>query len=341
MRQLALNDNKYYMNIITTRTPLRISFAGGGTDLPAFYNIEEGAVLSTAINKYLYVTVKRHGNLFNENYRLNYSESELTNTLDEINNEIARECIRFVGIEPPLYISTIADIPGSSGLGSSSSFAVGLLNALHFMKGNRVSAAQLASEACHIEIEVLKKPIGKQDQYAAAFGGMNHFIFKPNGQVFMESKSIESKIGSELFDSILMFWTGITRSADSILQVQQNNTESKMAELIEMRDMSYELSNVLDTVSDIVKFGEILSKGWYRKQTLANTISNPQINQWFSRAIEAGALGGKLLGAGGGGFLLFIVRDENKQRVRNVLSELKEVIVGYEPRGSIVLPMQG
>src|ERR671926_26814 len=163
--------------VIMTRTPLRVSFAGGGTDLADFYEREPGAVFSTAINKYIYVTVKRHGRIFNESIRLNYSKSEQVLRIDDIENDIARECLRFLEIEPPVYISTVADLPASTGLGGSSSFAVGLLNALHAFRGERVSAGQLAEEACHIEIDVLRQPIGKQDQYAAAFGGLNFFSF--------------------------------------------------------------------------------------------------------------------------------------------------------------------
>ena len=169
-----------------TRTPLRVSFAGGGTDLAAFYEREHGAVLSTAIDKYIYVTVKRHGDVFNERIRLNYYKSEQVQTIEEIENNIARECLRFLEIQPPIYISTVGDLPVASGLGGSSSFAVGLLNALHAYRGERVSAGQLAEEASYIEIDILKEPIGKQDQYAAAFGGLNFFCFKPGGSVTVE-----------------------------------------------------------------------------------------------------------------------------------------------------------
>src|SRR6266540_1389248 len=171
---------------VLTRTPLRVSFAGGGTDLAAFYESQYGAVVSTAINKYIYVTVKRHGAIFNEPIRLNYSKSEQVNRIDEIENNIARECLRFLEIDPPIYVSTVADLPASTGLGGSSSFAVGLLNALHAYRGERVSAGQLAEEASYIEIEVLNEPIGKQDQYAAAFGGLNVFCFKSGGDVTVE-----------------------------------------------------------------------------------------------------------------------------------------------------------
>src|SRR5215204_4405554 len=172
---------QYDPGVIVTRTPLRVSFAGGGTDLPEFYRFDDGAVFSTAIDKYVYVTVKRHSELFYEPIRINYSKTEQVNELSEIENGIARECLRLLEIEPPIYISTVADAPASSGLGGSSSFAVGLLNALHAYRGERVSAGQLADEACHIEIKVLGEPIGKQDQYAAAFGGLNFLRFHGDG----------------------------------------------------------------------------------------------------------------------------------------------------------------
>src|SRR5918995_3919606 len=176
---------------VLTRTPLRVSFAGGGTDLAAFYEMSEyGAVLSTAIDKYIYVTVKRHSDVFNEPIRVNYSRSEEVHRVEEIRNNIARECIRFLEIEPPIYISTVGDLPASTGLGGSSSFAVGLLNALHAFRGERTSAGQLAEEACHIEIDVLKQPIGKQDQYAAAFGGLNFFSFKRGGVVTVDPQRL-------------------------------------------------------------------------------------------------------------------------------------------------------
>jgi len=192
---------------VLTRTPLRVSFAGGGTDLAAFYDVQHGSVISTAINKYIFVTVKRHGDVFNEAIRLNYSKSEQVQQIDEIENNIARECLKFLEIDPPIYISTVGDLPASTGLGGSSSFAVGLLNALHAYRGERVSASQLAEEASHIEIEVLKEPIGKQDQYAAAFGGLNLFCFKAGGDVTVEPVRLLNGTLKSLFDRILMFWT--------------------------------------------------------------------------------------------------------------------------------------
>src|ERR1051325_11199573 len=208
--------------VIMTRTPLRVSFAGGGTDLADFYQKDFGAVFSTAINKYIYVTVKRHGPVFNELIRLNYSRSEQVQSLDEIENDIARECLRLLEIDPPIYVSTVADLPASTGLGGSSSFAVGLLNALHAFRGERVSAGQLAEEGCHIEIDVLKQPIGKQDQYAAAFGGLNLFCFGRNG-VTVHPQHISKRKLDALFESVMMFWTGMQRDASTVLEDQRRN----------------------------------------------------------------------------------------------------------------------
>src|SRR5215475_4712997 len=203
---MARHSLRHRPGVVLTRTPLRVSFAGGGTDLSDFYERDYGAVLSTAIDKYIYVTVKRHGEVFDEKVRLSYSKTESVATVDEVENNIARECLRFLKIEPPIHISTVGDLPASTGLGGSSSFAVGLLNALHAYRGERVSAGQLADEACHIEIEVLKEPIGKQDQYAAAFGGLNFFSFKPGGAVTVEPQRLNNGNLKSLFDCILMFW---------------------------------------------------------------------------------------------------------------------------------------
>lgn len=323
--------------LIVTRTPLRVSFAGGGTDLPDFYEQESGAVLSTTINKYLYVTVKRHGELFGEGFRLNYSQTEQAQRLDEIKNNIARECLRFLKIEPPLYISTIGDLPEFSGLGSSSSFAVGLLNALHAYRGERVSASQLAEEASHVEIERLKRPIGKQDHYAAAFGGLNFFTFLPDGSATVASQRLPEGVIGRLFDHLLMVWTGIQRDAGSVLIEQQRNTASNLQALQAMREHARQLSALTRNGFDPLAFGRILDETWRLKRQLATTITNDRIDAWYERALEAGAVGGKLCGAGGGGFLLFVMPPARRAAVRQVLGDLTDVPIGYEAQGSRVL----
>ena len=325
--------------LIITRTPLRISLAGGGTDLPAFYESDYGAVFSSAISNYVYVTVKPHSPLFNEPIRLNYSRSEEVHSVGELQNDIARECLRFMEIEPPIYISTVGDHPASTGLGSSSAFAVGLLNALHAYRGERVTAGQLAEEASHVEMDRLGQPIGKQDQYAAAFGGLNFFVFKPGGAVTVEPQRIDSSALRQLFGSMLLFWTGHQRDAGHVLAEQQRNTEAKMDSLLAMRAHAHRLQELLheDGGVDVEEVGRILDETWQLKRGLASTITNDQIDHWYKRACGAGAVGGKLCGAGGGGCILFVVPPERHDRVREALGDLIEVAVAHEVHGSQVI----
>jgi D-glycero-alpha-D-manno-heptose-7-phosphate kinase len=323
--------------LVMTRTPLRVSFAGGGTDLPDFYEQTSGAVFSTTINKYIYVTLKRHGNLFGEQYRLNYSDTEHSQTLNEIKNEIARECFRLIPVDPPLYLSTVGDLPACSGLGSSSSFAVGLLNALHTFRNERVSPSQLAEEASHIEMEILGRPIGKQDHYAAAFGGCNFFGFLSDGNVSLEPIRLANGCLIKLFDHLQLFWTGLVRDASSVLTEQKSNTAGKMDLLLTMRMQANELRLILQQDFEPMRFARVLDAGWQMKRQLASKISNSQIDSWYERAKNAGALAGKICGAGGGGFLLFVVRPTCKSNVRAALAELAEIPVESESHGSCVI----
>jgi len=327
---------------IVTATPHRISFFGGGTDLPDFYRRTHGSVLSVTIDKFVYVTVKPHGKLFDEQYRLNYSETELVNELDAIHNEIARETLRELAVKPPLYISTIADVPSGSGLGSSSSFAVGLAQALHFMKGRRSQPGELAELASHIEIDILKKPIGKQDQYSAALGGLNHFKFHANGSVATTAVRMPFATIQHMFDHFLLLWTGITRSADSVLVEQRSNIESRMTELTAMRDAADEAVRLLEAPSfNIEGFGRLLDEAWKLKRSLAKSISTATIDAAYARALERGAFGGKICGAGAGGFLLLCVPPEKKAAIREALPSLREVAINYEPHGAHVLSSAG
>lgn len=327
--------------IVLTQTPLRVSFAGGGTDLPAFYETDHGAVFSTSIDKYVYVTVKRHGPVFDEKVRLNYSVSEAVNEIDAIRNDIVRECLRFLEVEPPIYVSVVSDLPDSSGLGGSSAFAVGLLNALHTFRGERVTAGQLAEEASHIEIDVLGQPIGKQDQYAAAVGGLNLLSFRAGGDVTVQPQRGSNGSVEGLFDRLLMLWTGHQRRSSSVLFEQRDRTPDHRPELADMRDQAYELQAVMaDPHPDYRRFGGILAEGWRLKRGLASAVSSDQIDQWYSTAVEAGAIGGKLCGAGGGGFMLFLAEPEHHGRVLDALADLRSVPVRYEAHGSRVLLAQ-
>ena len=324
--------------IVVTRTPLRVSFAGGGTDLPGFYEQDYGAVFSTAIDKFIYVTVKHHSELNKEPIRVNYSITELVNTIDEIKNNIARECLRLLKIDPPIYINTIGDLPASTGLAGSSAFAVGLLNARHAYRGERVAPGQLAEEACHIEINVLKEPIGKQDQYAAAFGGLNFFRFNPGGAVSLEHARVSEGFINDLFDHVLMFWTGTQRDAKSVLTEQSKNIPAKMDYLKKIRDHAHQIQALAGAGNfEPVAFGKILHESWLLKRQLASSISSSVIDAHYEAALKAGAFGGKICGAGAGGFLLFVVEPEKQNAVRQALSKLLEVPIRYETHGSRVL----
>lgn len=323
--------------MIITRTPLRVSFCGGGTDLPSYYLSQTGAVVSTAVNKYVYITVNRLTEYFEHRISLKYSQTELVNSVDDIRHPIIREAMKITGVVDRVEITSMADIPAGTGLGSSSTYAVGLLHALHTFKGEFVSAAQLAREACDIEIGRLGDPIGKQDQYIAAYGGVCHIRFNPDESVFVDPVICSFPTKEALQQNLLMFYTGMTRRAGDILEVQKATTEQKMDVLTFMKDLCGDLLRVLREGRSLSRFGEILHEGWEKKRTLVDGISNPEINDYYAAAQEAGAIGGKLLGAGGGGFLLFYVEPQNQERVRQALHKLAELPFLFEPQGSKVI----
>tara|TARA_B100000212_G_C27369483_1_gene531943 strand:+ start:1137 stop:2129 length:993 start_codon:yes stop_codon:yes gene_type:complete len=310
--------------MIISKTPLRISFAGGGTDLPSFYrNNDYGAVFSSSIDKYIYVTVKDHCGLYPERIRLNYSETEQVNSIEEIENPIIRECLKFLELDERLYISTVADAPGSSGLGSSSSFCVGLLHALYEYKGERVNRARLAEEAAHIEIDVLGRTIGRQDQYAAAFGGLNYIKFENSDSTTITPVHNNRQAVETIFENMLTFWTGIQRASHDILSEQDKRSANNVNSLTHMRDQAgllLELANSGELTPE--KLGNTLHNGWLLKQDLAPSITNKQISAAYEAAISAGALGGKLSGAGGGGFLNLVVIEDRKEAVKDIMSSM-------------------
>ena len=330
-------------DFIVTRTPLRISFAGGGTDFAPYYEKEGGQVVSTSIDKYVYVTVKRHDAELNpEFYRLNYFESEHVNHLSEIKNNIIRGVLTFLEFEDPLYISTVADVPASSGLGSSSAFAVGLLNAIHHLKGDLISLPQLAEEACHIEIDILQNPIGKQDQYATACGNLNRIVFNTDDRVYIENIGMDSTEIDKLFDNLMFFSTQVTRSANSVLAEQFKNTDKgvNFEHLREIKTHSQRAVELFRRGFDPLAFGALLDETWAVKKRLADKISSSDIDRWYSSARAAGALGGKISGAGGGGYLMLVVPPKKQVAVRLALGELVEARVRYEPLGSRVIVAQ-
>jgi len=323
--------------MIIARTPFRISFAGGGTDLPAFYKTDRGAVISTAINKYVYVIVNRR---FEQEIRVSYTKTEIVNSVLDIQHALVREGLKLAGLPNHIEILTMADIPSGAGLGSSSSVTVGLLNALYAFQGILRSPEELAEEACEIEIDLVGKPIGKQDQYIAAYGGFRFLQFEPDSRVRVEPVICPEAVKEQLQRNLLLFFTGITRSADTILE-QQSAAMAKDSvarrHLEKMRDLSFELRAVLAGRQPLQRFGEILHESWQHKKQVAEGISNPQIEAWYEKALQAGALGGKLLGAGGGGCLLFYCPYEEQDRMRVALSDLQEIHFQFEEEGSKII----
>ncbi len=326
--------------MIISKTPLRISFAGGGTDLRSFYKKNKyGAVLSTAIDSYIYVSIKKQPFLFEEKYRLNYSETELVQTIDEIRNPIIRECLRFLDIDDQIYISTIADVPASTGLGSSSTFCVGLLNALYKFKKEVVSAGRLAEEASYIECDVLKRPMGKQDHYAAAYGGFNYIRFYNDESVTIRPLSISGLNLKKLLESILIFWTGITRPSESVLKEQEERKVINENVLLKMREQAKYLAGVLTQENMAVnEVGRVLNSGWELKKSLASNVTTSLIDEWYRAAIDNGAYGGKISGAGGGGFFTFIAEPKNHSRLIKTLnhSGIKRYNCGFDASGTTV-----
>lgn len=319
--------------MIITRTPLRISFTGGGTDLPAFYKNGYGAVVSTSIDKYIYITVNKR---FDDSIRVSYSQTEIVNHVDELKHDIARECLRMVGIPGGIEITSIADIPSGTGLGSSSSFAVGLLNALYTYVGERLSAGELAKRACQIEINVLGHPIGKQDQYAAAYGGVNYFTFERSGDVQREKILVSDNDLRNMNRKLMMFYTGIRRSADGILSRQSQETKNKMEVLMFMRDQANRMRDGLAQKGFTPDFAKMLDEAWQKKKSITAGISNPEIDELYQKAISAGAAGGKLLGAGGGGFILLYCDEPYQPAVREALG-LRELDFEISLNGSRVV----
>lgn len=323
--------------MIISRTPLRISFAGGGTDLPAFYHDEPGTVVSTAIDKYIYITVNPK---FDRKIRASYSVTEIVDTVDDLHHELIREALRLVGIDGGIEITSISDIPSQgTGLGSSSTYTVGLLNALYAYTGRMVGAERLAREACQIEIDICGKPIGKQDQYIAAYGGLKRITFLPDERVEVTPLLMPPYARRRLESSLLMLYTGMVRSADAILARQSANTRNgngARSHLRGMRQLAWGLSDAL-AQGDICVMGDYLHQGWQQKRSLAEGISNPTIDDWYERARQHGAQGGKILGAGGGGFLLLYAPPECHPQIVNALPDLRPIPFHFESQGSRII----
>ena len=321
--------------MIISQTPLRISFVGGGTDLNAFWKMEEGKVLSTSIDKYVYVIVKER---FDDMIYINYSQKEIVEDISQIKHELVRETMKKTGMSHGVEITTLADIPSEgSGLGSSSSVTVGLLNAFYTYRGTQVTAKQLAQDACEIEIEILGKPIGKQDQYIAAYGGIREITFHTNGQVKVETIDIPNNNIRVFGSNILLFYTNITRKSSSILEEQKRKTKDKLNILCAMRDQVPQFRKILENSVYFDDCGHMLHEAWLLKQQLTSKISNDTINRMYECSQKAGALGGKISGAGAGGFLMLYVPREIQSQVRVVMSKYRELPFMFDPDGSKII----
>src|SRR6476661_11029320 len=321
--------------MIITQTPLRIGLLGGGTDLPGYYTQHGGRVLNCAIDKYIYVIVKQR---FDNDIYVNYSKKEIVSRVEDLEHELVREAMWMTGVMNGVEITTLADIPsaGGTGLGSSSAVTVGLLHALFAYRGRQVTAEELADRACAIEIDRCRKPIGKQDQYAAAFGGICDIHFGPGDRVFVDQLKLTSSVRRDIQDELLLFYTGITRSANTILSEQTANISDRLPQLDELRDLAGEAASGLRT-GDVNALGTALNKSWQAKRALASGVSNSEIDEAVEASLAAGATGAKVTGAGGGGFLLVVYPLESQRAVREQLAHMKELPINIEPFGSRVV----
>ncbi|OFV95859.1 MAG: galactokinase [Acidobacteria bacterium RIFCSPLOWO2_12_FULL_54_10] len=324
--------------MIIARSPLRISIGGGGTDLPSYYRKHGGFLIAAAIDRYVYITVHR---TFVDEFIIKYSKLERVRTIDEVQHPIMREALKLVGIrEPNIEITSMADIPDGTGLGSSGSFTTALLKALHAYQRGIISPAQLAAQASHIEIDRLGEPIGKQDQYISAFGGLTCFQFLPNDEVEAHPLQISMESLHDLEDNLILFFTGFTRSASSILKEQNDRTKLDEAEMVanlhRVKELGVETKRCLES-GRLRDFAELMNVHWQHKKKRSPIMTNSQIDQWYQLAMANGALGGKLIGAGGGGFLMFY--SEDKSKLRHVLTQagLREVRFQFDFEGTKII----
>jgi len=323
--------------MIISRTPFRISFFGGGTDYPAWYLNHGGAVLATTIDKYCYLTCRYLPPFFEHRIRVVYSKIENCQTIDEIEHPAVREVLRYLGIDRGVEIHHDGDLPARSGMGSSSSFTVGLLHALYALKGHMPGKQQLAAESIYIEQELLKETVGSQDQILAAYGGFNHITFLTNGEFSVRPITIAPERIKELNSHLVLFYTGIKRTASNIAESYVNGIESRKRQLRIMGDLIEESICILNNGQDLSGFGELLHEAWQIKRSLSAKVSNSYVDEIYDQAISAGAIGGKLTGAGGGGFLLLFVPLSRQSQVREALAKLIYVPFKFEFSGSQII----
>ena len=323
--------------MIISRTPFRISFFGGGTDYPDWYRKHGGAVLATTIDKYCYITCRYLPPFFEHRYCLVYSKIEYCKTIEEIVHPAVREVLRFLEIPRGVEIHHDGDIPARSGMGTSSAFTVGLLHALHALKGQIASKHQLAMESVHLEQDVLKETVGSQDQVLAAYGGFNHITFAPSGEISVRPVTLSRERILELNDHIMLFYTGIKRTASTIAETYVNGIAEKRRQLRLMRELVDEGVSILGSAQDLTGFGELLHEAWQAKRSLSVKVSNSHVDDIYEQARAAGAIGGKLIGAGGGGFILFFAPPSRHQAIRERLAKLIHVPVKFDFGGSQII----
>jgi D-glycero-alpha-D-manno-heptose-7-phosphate kinase len=324
--------------VIITRSPLRITLGGGGTDLPSYYLQHEGFLIAAAIDRYIYITIHQ---TFIDELIVKYSKLEKVMTLDELEHPIVREALKLVGQSPTgLEITSMADIPAGTGLGSSGSFTTALLKALHALKRNLIHPRELAEQACHIEIDLLKEPIGKQDQYIAAYGGVTCFNFRKDGSVDATPLKIDEETKHNLEDSLVMFFTGYSRKAGSILKEQDDKTKKADSDMVQnlhfVKDLGLRSRDALEC-GDLDGFGKLMDEHWQHKKRRSGGMSNPKIDEWYGLAMTSGATGGKLIGAGGGGFLLFHAKDKTKLRHAMIGAGMREVRFRFDYEGTKIV----
>ena len=323
--------------MIISRTPFRISFFGGGTDYPEWYGKHGGSVLGTTIDKYCYINCRYLPPFFEHRICIVYSKVEHCQTIEEIEHPAVREALRFLGVQRGVEIHHDADIPARSGVGSSSAFTVGLLNALYALQGQMVSKHRLAMESVHLEQHVLKETVGSQDQVLAAYGGLNHIVFHPNGEISVTPITIGAHRMAELSSHLMLFYTGIKRTASSIAQSFVSGLDDRRRQLRIMKDLVDESLAIISGERDIVEFGELLHEAWMAKRSLSVHVSNSDVDALYETARGAGAIGGKLIGAGGGGFFLLFVPPARQSAVRASLDGLIQVPFKFEFSGSQII----
>ncbi len=319
--------------MIIVQTPLRISLFGGGTDFPDYFRENGGSVLSSAIDKYVYVIVKER---FDDQIRISYTETEIVDHVEDVNHELIREAMKLTGIMNNVEIVTMGDIPAGTGLGSSSTVTVGALHAFHTYRNQQVSNEMLAREACQIEVDILHKPIGYQDQFIASYGGLRFFEFNQDGSVGHQAVEIDWKIARELSNHLILLYSGITRKSETILTEQKTNIHNNLKALSKLKEMACEARNALID-GKLETIGYLLHESWELKKSLAKGINNGELGEIYDKAREAGALGGKITGAGGGGFLMLYCPLDKKDEVRSSLAHLKELPFRLESQGSKVI----